>query len=88
MTGLKMNCPCSCHAGTKPRFLVHLGVFIVVNTLLALINLATSPQHLWFQWPLFGWGIGLFFHGLGTLKQGASRRQEEERSGHVRSYPA
>jgi hypothetical protein len=23
----------------------------------------SSPQYLWFKWPLVGWGIGVFFHG-------------------------
>ena len=37
---------------------------IRVNVLLIIINFATSPQYLWFKWPLLGWGIGLFFHGM------------------------
>jgi hypothetical protein len=28
------------------------------------LNLWTSPNHLWFYWPLLGWGIGSDFHGL------------------------
>jgi len=27
----------------------------------------TSPEYSWFIWPLFGWGIGLLFHGLGVF---------------------
>ena len=26
---------------------------------LVVLNLLTSPQSLWFQWPLFGWGFAL-----------------------------
>ena len=48
----------------KVGFYIHLAVYAGVNILLIVINLATSPQYLWFKWPLLGWGIGLFFHGM------------------------
>ncbi len=48
----------------KMGFYMHLAVYIGVNILLIIINLITSPQHLWFIWPIFGWGIGVFFHGM------------------------
>ncbi len=51
----------------KISFFVHLSVYLLVNGLLLTINLIKSPQNLWFQWPLMGWGIGLFFHALGLL---------------------
>ena len=48
-------------------FYMHLYVYIGVNILLVVINLLTSPQYLWFKWPLIGWGIGVFFHALGVF---------------------
>ncbi len=48
----------------KMGFYIHLAVYVGVNLLLIVINVATSPQYLWFKWPLLGWGIGLFFHGM------------------------
>lgn len=48
-------------------FYVHLAVYIGVNILLIMINLSTSPEYLWFKWPLLGWGTGLFFHGLSVF---------------------
>ena len=48
----------------KMGFYIHLAVYVGVNVLLIVINLATSPQYVWFKWPLLGWGIGLFFHGM------------------------
>ncbi len=48
----------------KFLFYIHLTVYISVNIFLVIINLSTSPQNLWFQWPLFGWGIGLFIDAL------------------------
>jgi hypothetical protein len=51
----------------KIGFYVHLAVYVGVNLLLLIINLTRSPQYLWFKWPLFGWGIGVFFHGLSVF---------------------
>lgn len=51
----------------KIGFFTHLGVYIVVNALLIVINLQSSPEHLWFYWPLLGWGIGIAFHALGVF---------------------
>jgi hypothetical protein len=48
----------------KLGFYIHLAAFVSVNILLILINLAASPAHFWFQWPLMGWGLGLFLHAL------------------------
>jgi len=48
----------------KMGFYIHLAVYIGVNILLIIINLTTSPQYLWFKWPLWGGGIGVFFHGM------------------------
>jgi len=51
-------------AEAKIGFYIHLAVYVGVNILLVIINLSTSPQYIWFIWPLLGWGIGLFFHGM------------------------
>lgn len=48
-------------------FFVHLAIYAAVMTMLAIINMIASPDTLWFQWPLMGWGIGVFFHGLGVF---------------------
>lgn len=51
----------------KIGFFIHLAVYIVVNSLLIIINMSTSPEYLWFKWPLIGWGIGVIFHALGVF---------------------
>jgi hypothetical protein len=51
----------------KIGFYIHLAVYLGVNLLLIIINLLNAPHYLWFKWPLMGWGIGLFFHGLGVF---------------------
>jgi hypothetical protein len=55
------------HVERKIGFLIHLSVFVTVNTGLVLLNLLFVPGKLWAFWPLFGWGIGLLFHGLGVF---------------------
>jgi hypothetical protein len=45
-------------------FYTHLGVYVLINAMLFLIDITVSPDTLWFYWPLFGWGIGLVLHAL------------------------
>ena len=56
-----------CRAGAKLGFYIHLLAYITVNLLLVFINYSTNPHCLWFMWPLVGWGIGLFLHGLAVF---------------------
>jgi len=51
----------------KVGFYIHLFIYIVVNTMLFVINFSVSPPYFWAKWPLMGWGIGLMFHGLGVF---------------------
>ena len=46
------------------EFYSHATAYAVFNVLMLVINLVTSPNKLWFFWPLFGWGIGLTIHGM------------------------
>lgn len=45
-------------------FYGNLISYVIVNCFLVVINLMTSPQYLWFFWPLLWWGVGVIFHGL------------------------
>ncbi|HTV19856.1 MAG TPA: 2TM domain-containing protein [Polyangiaceae bacterium] len=54
-------------ARRKAGFYSHLWAFIGVQVFLLALNLLVSPDHLWFLFPLLGWGLGLFFsarHGF------------------------
>ncbi len=51
----------------------HLTVYLVVIAVLVIINLSSWPEYLWFKWPLFGWGIGVFFHGLAVFRISSGR---------------
>ena len=44
-------------------FWIHFGVFVLVMTLLLVVNAtADSDTAWWVQWPLLGWGIGIAAH--------------------------
>jgi hypothetical protein len=55
-------------------FRIHLAAYAAVNLLLIAINLLTTPQHLWFIWPLAGWGLGIIAHGAAEYYSAGSRR--------------
>ena len=51
-------------AGTRRDrgFVIHFTTYVAVNLSLLLINLFVDRAHLWFFWPLHGWGLGLLGH--------------------------
>jgi 2TM domain len=59
-------------------FYRHAMIYAVVNVLLATINFLKNPDHLWFPWVIFGWGIGLLAHGLNVYayRWMGSRREQ------------
>ncbi|RZK08563.1 MAG: histidine kinase, partial [Flavobacterium sp.] len=48
-------------------FYGNLTSYIVVNIGLMVLNLVTSPEHLWFFYPMIGWGIGVAAHGMSVF---------------------
>ncbi len=48
-------------------FYGHLGVYVLVNVFLIIINLLTSPGFFWAIFPMLGWGIGLGGHAVGLF---------------------
>jgi hypothetical protein len=51
-------------------FYVHLGVYLIVNAALFAIDIVSSPDTLWFYWPMLGWGIGLGIHAFTMVTEG------------------
>jgi hypothetical protein len=61
-------------------FYQHLVVYILVNAGLAVINLTSNPDEIWFTYPLLGWGIGIAAHGLTVfLGEGWAKSWEERK---------
>ena len=52
------------HVRKLKGFYFHLAVYGIVITFLAIVNLVTSHQYLWFLWAASGWGMGLLIHGV------------------------
>lgn len=55
------------HMEEIKKFYGNLTSFIIVVFGLAVLNLATSPDSLWFLYPAIGWGIGVAVHGLSVF---------------------
>jgi serine/threonine protein kinase len=67
---------------TWSSFLTHLGPYVIVIGMLAVINLMTSADTLWFLFPAIAWGIGLMFHLRNVLFGATLARMSE----HWRSF--
>ena len=48
-------------------FYSNLFTYLVVNIVMIIINLVTSPNRLWFYWVSVFWGIGLIFHAYSVF---------------------
>ena len=48
-------------------FFTHLLVYLVVITILIILNLTVAGDYFWAKWPMIGWGSGLIIHGLFTF---------------------
>ena len=48
-------------------FYGNLTVYIIIISGLAILNLVTYPQHLWFLYPGIGWGLGVVIHGMSVF---------------------
>jgi hypothetical protein len=62
----------------KREFWQHAFVYLVVNAVINLIWLFTTPGGFyWPMFPLFGWGIGLVFHAFDAFGRQPSERSIE-----------
>lgn len=72
------------HVEELKEFYYNLIAYCVVIPFLIFINYTTSWHYQWFWWPMFGWGIGLLFHGYqvyvndGVLGRNWERKKIEE----------
>jgi hypothetical protein len=46
------------------EFYQNIISYCIIIPFLVFMNLTFSPQFHWFWFPMFGWGIGVLFHGL------------------------
>ena len=67
----------------KKSFKSHRNAYILVIGFLFIINIWGPVRFLWVKWPALGWGLGLAFHYMSTLRKlkyghGYQRELEKE----------
>ncbi|WP_292009895.1 2TM domain-containing protein [Chryseobacterium sp.] len=58
-------------------FYGNLTSYCLVIPFLLVLNLLTAPDHLWFFWPMLGWGIGIVAHAINVF--GIGKEWEEKK---------
>lgn len=58
-------------------FYGNLTSYCLVIPFLLVLNLITSPDHLWFYWPMLGWGVGIVAHAVSVY--GIGKEWEEKK---------
>ncbi|WP_310557089.1 2TM domain-containing protein [Flavobacterium sp.] len=48
-------------------FYSHLTSYIVVMCVVVFVNLKYTPDHLWFFYPMLGWGFGVAGHAMSAF---------------------
>lgn len=60
-------------------FYGNLIAYCIVIPFLIIINLITSPDDIWFYFPMLGWGIGVAAHGMSIFAIGKSWEEKKIR---------
>ncbi len=58
-------------------FYGNLTSYCIIIPFLIIINLMTSPDEIWFYYPMLGWGIGIVAHGMSVFAVG--KKWEEKK---------
>lgn len=53
--------------------------YCIVIPVLIIINLTTSPDDIWFYFPMLGWGIGIAAHGMNVFAIGKNWEEKKIR---------
>ena len=60
----------------RSEFWTHLAAYLVINAVIVLVWFMTTPEgFFWPVFPLTGWGIGVFFHGVETFRRPFTEEQ-------------
>jgi len=60
-------------------FYGNLISYCIVIPVLIIINLTTSPDDIWFYFPMLGWGIGIAAHGMNVFAVGKNWEEKKIR---------
>lgn len=53
----------------RSEFWTHLSAYLLINALIVIVWFAAGGGFFWPIFPLAGWGIGLFFHGMDVFRR-------------------
>ena len=59
-------------------FYHHLAAYVIVNLLLFVINIVTSPDTLWFWYVTVIWGIFVVWNAYGVFKEPNDEWEEKK----------
>lgn len=48
-------------------YYTHLGIYVIVNIFLFILDATNNPSQWWFYWTTLGWGIGIAAHTFATF---------------------
>ncbi len=48
----------------RPLFFLHLFLYIAITSLLVTVNLIVTPENIWTEWIIIGWGLAVLLHEL------------------------
>ena len=61
----------------KAEFRIHLIIYLVVISILTIINLTITPEYFWAKWPMIGWGIAIIIHAISVYSSLGNSSAEE-----------
>lgn len=59
-------------------FYQQLTSYVVINAMLAIINLISNPHHLWFYWVSLFWGVALIIQAIQLYGPGGKHNSSWE----------
>ncbi len=62
----------------KRKFHRHLRVYLVMSVFFIVLNVMTYGGW-WAQWPILGWGLGIFFQGMAAYGGPGDTSEWEEK---------
>ncbi len=63
----------------KRKFHRHLRVYLVMSVFFIVINIIGGSHIWWAQWPILGWGLGIFFQGMAAYGGPGDTSEWEEK---------
>ena len=56
------------HVRALRGFYTNFVAYLIINVLLIIINLVSTPHQLWFYWVSLFWGVGIIYQAVHTFK--------------------